>query len=165
MLTIAKLFADIAKALNAPTWLITHGITVIIFGGGAWAISSYVHSKNQKIESVPAISQKLDTVVLMVVNLNNRFTNFETINRAGHDSISSNIRKGFGDVKNAMTKEYQLTNEKFRAINKNFDAQFDFQNRWYLETIDALNKYSLFEKKNSKLYQTALLNPYLKKVE
>lgn len=148
MLSVAKFFADIAKALNAPTWLITHGLTIILVGTGSWVVSTVYHSKNQKIESVPVILQAIDTLRLEVKGVKQQICNLEMMNKIGHDSMRSTISKGFGAVKEVFDKTNQLNNEKFRAINQNIDTRYNLQNMWI---EDLINRISIRDEKKNEI--------------
>lgn len=151
MFSFAKLFADIAKAVKAPTWIITHGITIIIVASTSWVISSVYSNKNKKIESVPVILSAIDTLRNEVKDVKRQICNLELINKSGHDSIKSIIGQGFGGVKTIFTKQNELIDLRFNSLSDKNTEQFDLQRKWLREDIDKL--FSEAEKKNEIPYR------------
>lgn len=150
MLAIAKLFADIAKALNLPVWVITHGVVIILTGSITWVGIKFYNSKNQKIESVPVILAAIDTLRMEVKEVKTEVTDLKLINKSGHDSIKSDIGKGFGKVQEALTKTNELNNQKFLFLNRNIEEKFALPDRWI---DDLINRISATEKKNETPYR------------
>lgn len=52
---IAKLFADLAKAMNAPTWFISHGVVIILAVGATIASIAFITPRTEKINQVPQL--------------------------------------------------------------------------------------------------------------
>ena len=150
MFSIAKLFADIAKALNAPVWVVSHGLLVIFSVGLTWGAVKVFSGKNEKIESVPGINAKLDKVIVIVSGLDTRIDNIENTNKKGHDSILSVVGKGFGNVQEAFAKTQELNNQKFQFLNRNIDEKFALPDKWI---DDLINRISSAEKKNESPYR------------
>lgn len=151
MLSFAKFFADIAKVLNAPTWLITHGLLFILVATGSWAASVFYHKKDQKIESVPVILLTMDTIRMEIKDVKKQVCNLELINKSGHDSINKIIGQGFGGVKTIFTKQNELIDLRFNSLSTKNDEHFYLQRKWLREDIDKL--FSENEKKNEIPYR------------
>ncbi|NJK97349.1 MAG: hypothetical protein HC905_22755 [Bacteroidales bacterium] len=114
MLSFAKLFADIAKAVGAPTWVITHGLTIIIVGSISWGASVFFYKKDQKIESVPVILKTMDTIRMELKDVKKQVCAIDQTNKSGHDSILFSCwQRGLAKLQEAMDKTREVNNKKF----------------------------------------------------
>lgn len=152
MLSIAKFFVDIAKSLGISSGFITHGLLLILAVGITIPATNYFSKQNSKIESVPELGAKLDTIQRQITCVNLKFDRFIIENQSGHDSLNNKINKGFGDVQTAFVKSRELENQKFMYLDKSLKEKFAIPDSWVDEIINRIS-FQQVEKKNSPLYQ------------
>lgn len=151
MFSFAKFFADIAARLGASTGVISHGLVLIFAVGITIPATSYFSKQNEKIETVPELSSKLDTIQHQLTSVTQKFDKFIIDNKIGHDSLNGRIY----EVKNALIKSREIQDQKFNYLDKNLKEKFLMPDNWLDEILLRISDRDI--KKNFNPYQLSLI--------
>jgi hypothetical protein len=142
---IAKLFADLAKAMNAPTWVISHGVVIILAVGGTIATIAFITPRTEKINQVP---QLYNAITRIEVNQHKA----DSLNRVQSAAIVAKI----DSLANAQAHANMLFRQKNRIDSLKFSRIQVLKENDYFQIMDQW----FYRLQNSGLSQKKTSIPY-----
>jgi len=103
MLTILKLFTDLAKALGLPVAVVTHGVVIILAVGSTIGVIAFMGPRTQKINQVPELFKAINQVA---------------INQRVSDSILFGLSNKLVNKVDSLAKANNRTNMLLREKNR-----------------------------------------------